>query len=139
MSGVTFGKDGIRSKIQGRGDIGGLVGVNENGGLVEGGWVTNADIEQYVEDAGRSIGGIVGYCNGASIEGSSITNCTIKNIGYNSEYNAQPKMGIFVGHITGSTLTDTTQENCTPSTGTLSGSRKDYCFKGPQNTYGLSN
>ena len=139
LSGVTFGKDGIRSKIQGRGDIGGLVGVNENGGLVEGGWVTNADIEQYVEDAGRSIGGIVGYCNGASIEGSSITNCTIKNIGYNSEYNAQPKMGIFVGHITGSTLTDTTQEECTPSTGTLSGSRKDYCFKGPQNTYGLSN
>lgn len=139
LSGVTFGKDGIRSKIQGRGDIGGLVGVNENGGLVEGGWVTNADIEQYVEDAGRSIGGIVGYCNGASIEGSSITNCTIKNIGYNSKYNAQPKMGIFVGHITGSTLTDTTQEECTPSTGTLSGSRKDYCFKGPQNTYGLSN
>lgn len=139
LSGATFGKDGIRSKIQGRGDIGGLVGVNENGGIVESGGVTNADIEQYVEDAGRSIGGIVGYCNGASIESSSITNCTIKNIGYNSEYNAQPKMGIFVGHITGSTLTDTTQENCTPSAGTLSGSRKDYCFKGPQNTYGLSN
>lgn len=97
-------------EIYGNGDAGGVVGGLGASGLVDYCTVSGSNIKHFATISAKSVGGIVGYCDGATIAHSSINNSTIILQGF---VGLKTCLGYIVGHQNGGSVVLVGMENCT--------------------------
>ncbi len=113
--------------MYGNGEIGGIAGYNNNNVLDCD--VINSDIKHYVEGEARSIGGIVGYCQGGEIKNCVFDKSHIITTNTSDVKNIKTRMGSIVGHLDNAIMYDDCRvtQGSTWSSGRIKD--KSYCFK----------